>query len=122
MAGTEAEQAIEQCIAVGAKGAVIYSSGFAELGEAGAAQQQRLVARARAGGLRLFGPNTQGVANFATGAVLHFSTMINEEAPQDGPGGHRQPERRGLFHRLWRAAPQGHRRALAWWPRATRLT
>lgn len=85
VAGTEAEQAIEQCIAVGAKGAVIYSSGFAELGEAGAAQQQRLVARARAGGLRLFGPNTQGVANFATGAVLHFSTMINEEAPQDGP-------------------------------------
>lgn len=85
LAGAEVEQAIDQCIAVGARGAVIYSSGFAELGADGAAQQRRLVERARAGGLRLFGPNTQGVANFAGGAVLHFSTMINEEAGQDGP-------------------------------------
>src|SRR2546427_8956231 len=26
-----------------------------------------------------------GVANFATGAILNFSTMINENAPADGP-------------------------------------
>ncbi len=83
--GAEVEQAIERCLAIGARGAVIYSSGFAELGEAGAAQQRRLVERARAGGLRLFGPNTQGLANFASGAIAHFSTMINEEAGQDGP-------------------------------------
>ncbi len=83
--GTEVEQAIDRCLAIGARGAVIYSSGFAELGEAGAAQQRRLVERARAGGLRLFGPNTQGLANFASGAIAHFSTMINEEAGQDGP-------------------------------------
>ncbi len=83
--GSEVEQAIDQCLAIGARGAVIYSSGFAELGEAGAAQQRRLVERARAGGLRLFGPNTQGLANFASGAIAHFSTMINEEAGQDGP-------------------------------------
>jgi len=83
--GAEVERAIERCLAIGARGAVIYSSGFAELGEAGAAQQRRLVERARAGGLRLFGPNTQGLANFASGAIAHFSTMINEEAGQDGP-------------------------------------
>ncbi|MDF3833787.1 CoA-binding protein, partial [Cupriavidus basilensis] len=85
VAGQEVEQAIDQCIAARARAAVIYSSGFAELGEGGAAQQRRLVERARAGGLRLFGPNTQGVANFRDGAILHFSTMINEEAGQDGP-------------------------------------
>ncbi|WP_416050296.1 acetate--CoA ligase family protein [Cupriavidus basilensis] len=85
VAGQEVEQAIDQCLAINARAAVIYSSGFAELGEAGAAQQRRLVERARAGGLRLFGPNTQGVANFRDGAILHFSTMINEEAGQDGP-------------------------------------
>lgn len=83
--GSEVEQAIDQCLAIGARGAVIYSSGFAELGEAGAVQQRRLVERARAGGLRLFGPNTQGLANFASGAIAHFSTMINEEPGQDGP-------------------------------------
>ncbi|MBB1630884.1 acetate--CoA ligase family protein [Cupriavidus sp. UME77] len=85
VAGQEVEQAIDQCLAINARAAVIYSSGFAELGDAGAAQQRRLVERARAGGLRLFGPNTQGVANFRDGAILHFSTMINEEAGQDGP-------------------------------------
>jgi len=85
VAGQEVEQAIEHCLAVHARAAVIYSSGFAELGEAGAVQQRRLVERARAGGLRLFGPNTQGVANFRDGAILHFSTMINEERGQDGP-------------------------------------
>ena len=83
--GSEVEQAIDQCLAIGARGAVIYSSGFAEMGEAGAAQQRRLVERARAGGLRLFGPNTQGLANFASGAIAHFSTMINEEPGKDGP-------------------------------------
>ncbi|CAG9175703.1 acetate--CoA ligase family protein [Cupriavidus respiraculi] len=85
VAGQEVEGAIDQCLAVGARAAVIYSSGFAELGEEGAAQQRRLVERARAGGLRLFGPNTQGVANFRSGAILHFSTMINEAPGLDGP-------------------------------------
>lgn len=77
--------AIDDCVAVGAKAAVIYSSGFAELGDAGRAQQADLLARARRGGLRLFGPNCQGVANFASGAILNFSTMINESPPGDGP-------------------------------------
>ncbi|MFC4925535.1 acetate--CoA ligase family protein [Delftia deserti] len=86
--GEDVAAAIDDCVAVGARLAVIYSSGFAELGEEGRRQQADLVARARrapGGGLRLFGPNCQGVANFATGAILNFSTMINENAPADGP-------------------------------------
>lgn len=85
LAGSEVEQAVAQCIEVGARGAVIYSSGFAELGEEGLRAQQALVTQARAAGLHLFGPNTQGVANFQQGAILNFSTMINECPPQDGP-------------------------------------
>ncbi|MCW5286966.1 acetate--CoA ligase family protein [Verminephrobacter eiseniae] len=84
LAGSQVDAALAQCIAAGARCAVIYSSGFAELGAAGLAAQQALVRRASAAGLRLIGPNTQGVANFQTGAVLNFSTMINECAPQDG--------------------------------------
>lgn len=86
--GEDVAAAIDDCVAVGARLAVVYSSGFAELGEEGRQQQADLVARARrapGGGLRLFGPNCQGVANFATGAILNFSTMINENAPADGP-------------------------------------
>ena len=85
LAGEDVAAAIDDCVAVGAKAAVIYSSGFAELGDAGRARQADLVARARRGGLRLFGPNCQGVANFSSGAILNFSTMINESPPGDGP-------------------------------------
>ncbi len=85
VASQDVVQAIDDSIAVGARAAVIYSSGFAELGAAGQKHQQELVERARAGGVRLFGPNTQGIANFRDGAVLHFSTMINENPPSDGP-------------------------------------
>jgi len=84
VAGKDVEAAVEQCVSVGARGAVIYSSGFAELGPEGERAQQRLVARARQAGLRLFGPNTQGIANFRSNAILSFSTMINECPPQDG--------------------------------------
>lgn len=84
LAGSGVDDAVAQCIEVGARGAVIYSSGFAELGEEGLRAQRALVQRAREAGLRLIGPNTQGVANFQTGAILSFSTMINECPPQDG--------------------------------------
>ncbi len=35
--------------------------------------------------MRVIGPNSQGLANFGTGAVLSFSTMFLEAPPQDGP-------------------------------------
>jgi acyl-CoA synthetase (NDP forming) len=44
-----------------------------------------MAARARAHGLRVVGPNSQGLANFATGAVASFSSMFTEVVPQDGP-------------------------------------
>ena len=59
LAGEDVAAAIDDCVAVGAKAAVIYSSGFAELGDAGRAQQADLLARARRGGLRLFGPTAR---------------------------------------------------------------
>ena len=50
LAGEDVAAAIDDCVAVQAKTAVVYSSGFAELGEAGRVQQADLVARARRGG------------------------------------------------------------------------
>ena len=46
-----------------------------------------MVAKARAAGMRLYGPNTQGLANFGTGAIAGFSTMFIEVPPMDGPIG-----------------------------------
>lgn len=76
---------IEQCGTQGIGAAIVMSSGFGETGSAGAERQQALVSQARRLGVRLVGPNAQGVANFHSGAVMNFSTMFMEVAPQDGP-------------------------------------
>lgn len=76
---------IDQCAARGIGAAIVMSSGFGETGTEGLARQQELVAQARPLGIRLIGPNAQGVANFQTGAVMNFSTMFMEVEPEDGP-------------------------------------
>lgn len=82
--GDAAVAAVEQCAAVGVKFAIMMASGFGET-EGGKAQERDMAARARARGLRLIGPNSQGLANFATGTVASFSSMYLEVPPQDGP-------------------------------------
>jgi acetyltransferase len=58
---------VEDAVAAGAGALVVLSGGFAETGAAGAELQQRVVAAARAGGVRIIGPNCLGVQNCATG-------------------------------------------------------
>ena len=85
--GDKTLAAVEECAARGVKSAVIIASGFGETGAEGLALQQHMVAKARAAGMRLYGPNTQGLANFGTGAIAGFSTMFIEVPPMDGPIG-----------------------------------
>jgi acyl-CoA synthetase (NDP forming) len=60
------------------------SSGFGEVDAAGKARERAMVASARARGMRIVGPNSQGLANFGSGAVLSFSTMFTEAPPLTG--------------------------------------
>jgi acyl-CoA synthetase (NDP forming) len=84
--GPGAVDAVRQCAGAGVKGCVILSSGFAEAREAaGIEMQEEMVRIAGAAGMRLVGPNAQGLANFGNGAVLAFSTMFIEAPPMDGP-------------------------------------
>ena len=85
VAGDEAVLAVEACAARGVKVAVVMTSGFAETGDAGLAKQNRMLASAKNAGMRLIGPNCQGLANFATGAVANFSTIFHELEGLDGP-------------------------------------
>jgi acetate---CoA ligase (ADP-forming) len=54
---------ISECGRRGIKGAVILASGFAEMDEEGAALESEMMARAKAHGVRIIGPNTSGVFN-----------------------------------------------------------
>lgn len=85
VAGDDAVRAVEECAARGVMVAIVMTSGFGEIGAAGKAAQERMAASARAAGMRLVGPNCQGLANFATGAVANFSTIFHEMEARDGP-------------------------------------
>jgi acyl-CoA synthetase (NDP forming) len=82
--GEQAVAAVDSCAAAGVKVAIMMASGFGET-EGGKAQEREMAARARARGMRIVGPNSQGLANFATGAVASFSSMFTEVEPADGP-------------------------------------
>lgn len=68
----------------GTRAAIVFSSGFAEMGEAGAAEQARLVATARRHGLRILGPNSLGLFNGRTRFYASFTTTFETGWPHDG--------------------------------------
>ncbi len=77
--------AIADCAKAGISRVVIASSGFADAGAAGAALQQRVVAQARAAGIRIAGPNTQGFYNVPEAIAATFSPAVNVDPGPMGP-------------------------------------
>lgn len=86
--GEMAVQAVDECAAIGVRIAIVMASGFGETNDPHAhALERTMVQRARSVGMRLVGPNSQGLANFGNGAVPNFSTMFLDTPAQDGPVG-----------------------------------
>ena len=56
-------QIIEDCGKKGIKSVIINSAGFSEMGEEGMALQKAFLAKAKEYGVRIFGPNCQGIIN-----------------------------------------------------------
>lgn len=84
--GVAAVEAVATAADMGVRGCVVMSSGFGETGTAeGERLQAELLGHARRAGMRVVGPNSQGLASFHSGAVLGFSTLFTEEPPADGP-------------------------------------
>ena len=80
----EVVAAVEALGKAGVPAAVIFSSGFGEMGVAGKAEEQRLLAAARAGGVRLCGPNCLGFIN-AFERVMATFTQYAEGEVSPGP-------------------------------------
>ena len=68
--------AIEDCVAAGVKVATIYSDGFAETGSEGMQLQQNIVSIARAGGMRIAGPNSMGTIDLNTPMTLSINAIL----------------------------------------------
>lgn len=66
--------------------AVVFASGFAEVGEAGRALEDEVTAVAREAGVRLLGPNCLGLLNAFERVIATFSQYVDGDVPA-GPVG-----------------------------------
>ncbi|MCE3555072.1 acetate--CoA ligase family protein [Pseudonocardia sp. RS11V-5] len=80
-----AVQAVRESGTAGAAAVIVFASGFAEVGPEGAALQQELVATARETGVRVFGPNCQGIVHTPSRLFASFSAAV--ERPLTGSSG-----------------------------------
>lgn len=78
------EAALRQAADKGVGAAIVLSSGFAEVGEAGAAAQRRLADIARGSGMTLLGPNCLGTMNLREQLFATFSPAPLAGRPEPG--------------------------------------
>lgn len=77
--------ALEQCVAKKVTVATIYSDGFAEIGPQGRREQERLLEIARAGGVRLVGPNCIGLVSTEPPCMLSVNAVLEMAEIRKGP-------------------------------------
>jgi len=78
-------ETVEACAAKGVGACIVFSAGFSELGEEGAAMQARLTEIAARTGIRVLGPNCLGTFNAATGWIGTFSSSPSVDPAVPGP-------------------------------------
>jgi len=75
-------QTVDDCAAAGVKGLVVITAGYAEVGDAGRAEQQQLLQRVREYGMRMIGPNCMGLLNAR--ADLRLNASFSPLMPPSG--------------------------------------
>jgi acyl-CoA synthetase (NDP forming) len=84
VASEVAAPAVEELGKRGVKAIVMFTAGFAEMDEAGAAAQDKMVATARSYGMRLLGPNCLGVFDARRAYYATFSSSFDSGWPVPG--------------------------------------
>lgn len=72
-------QALRECASAGVAAAIIFASGFAEMGGEGTPMQQEIEEITRRTGLRVIGPNCLGTFALPTKAFATFSSAFDEQ-------------------------------------------
>jgi acyl-CoA synthetase (NDP forming) len=70
------DASLDDAIAAGVKNIVMFSAGFAEIGADGKQAQENIVAKARAAGIRMIGPNCLGFMNISQSIYATFSPVL----------------------------------------------
>lgn len=78
------EATLDACMARDVGSAIVFASGFAETGEEGRREQERIGARVRAGGMVVVGPNCLGFTNYAAGFSITFVGVNKVPAMPEG--------------------------------------
>ncbi|RPJ63226.1 MAG: GNAT family N-acetyltransferase, partial [Dehalococcoidia bacterium] len=76
------QEVVEESARKGAKGIVILSSGFADIGPEGVARQQKLLNTIRSYGMRMLGPNCMGMIN--TNPDVNLNATFSAIVPPPG--------------------------------------
>lgn len=82
-----AEQAVKDAAEAGVRSVVLFTSGYAEVGETGRAAQARLAALARTRGVRILGPNCLGFMNTRDQVYATFSPAPHAARARPGAVG-----------------------------------
>ncbi|MBV6307045.1 acetate--CoA ligase family protein [Candidimonas humi] len=82
-----APAALDDAIAAGVKNIVMFSAGYAEMGEHGARAQGDFADKAAAAGIRVLGPNCLGFMNSARSVYATFSPVVSTGLAQPGTVG-----------------------------------
>ncbi|MDO8703744.1 MAG: acetate--CoA ligase family protein [Sulfuricaulis sp.] len=85
VAAAQAPAAVQACADKGVRAVILFSSGFAETGQEGAAVQASLRQIAQRSGMRLLGPNCLGVFNARSGFFGTFTAALNQALAKPGP-------------------------------------
>jgi acetyl coenzyme A synthetase (ADP forming)-like protein len=72
----------KECAQKGAKGLVVITSGFSEVGNEGAELQKELSKVCKDSGMRLIGPNCMGIAN--TDPAVRLNAQFSPQKPREG--------------------------------------
>lgn len=72
---------LTQCAAVGVRQVLILTAGFADMGAAGHALEQELLAFAAEHGIHVVGPNSTGLVNTRNGLAMSMTSVLTEGEP-----------------------------------------
>src|SRR3989304_4022246 len=85
LSALQVEDAIEQCGRAGIPFALVLSSGFSEVGEAGKSLQDKLATAARQASVRVVGPNCLGVLHLKDNVRIGFGGTAQLKTLKPGP-------------------------------------